>query len=63
MPRVRYEELTQQELDRLIPLLADASKARALLPKEQRHRHREAQESVVAARRAAEKRAGQLRVP
>lgn len=54
--------LSRDEMKRLSGLLADVSRATELRPKEQRTKYREAQNSVVTAKRKAEARAGQLRI-
>jgi hypothetical protein len=60
--RVKTANFSNKEIKRLTGLLADVSRATELRPENQRSRYREAQNSVVTAKRKAEARAGQLRI-
>ena len=60
--KVKNANLSEKELKRLTGLLADVSAATELRPESQRSRYRDAQNSVVTAKRKAEARAGQLRI-
>jgi len=62
MAKAKSAQFSGENLKRLSGLLADVSRATALRPREQRNAYREAQNSVVAAKRKAEARAGQLRI-
>jgi len=61
MSPITLEDLSEQ-LDRVNDVIADPSKAVEALPKPERDAYREAQQSVVDARRKAETHEGLLQV-
>lgn len=62
MAKAKSAQFSGKDMKRLSGLLADVSCATELRPKEQQGKYREAQSSVVSAKRKAEARAGQLRI-
>ena len=62
MAKTKDAQFSGKDMKRLSGLLADVSRATELRPKDQRGKYREAQNSVVTAKRKAEARAGQLRI-
>jgi hypothetical protein len=62
MAKTKDAHFSGREMKRLSGLLVDVSRATELRPKDQRAKYREAQNSVVTAKRKAEARAGQMRI-
>jgi hypothetical protein len=62
MAKAKSSQFSGENLKQLTGLLADVSRATELRPSDQQSTYREAQNSVVAAKRTAEARAGHLRI-